>query len=61
MLLGFFVELFRGKQNSDQNSWDFSKCGFENFWTASKCHSFLDFDCSEKNYQAFLQNYLVGK
>ena len=43
----------RGEQSSDQNSWNFSKFGFEQFWATLKCHSFLDFDRSEKCYWTF--------
>ena len=37
-----------GGQNSAQNSWNFSKFGFEKFWGTLTCHSFLDFDRGEK-------------
>ena len=56
----FVVKLFGREQNSDQNSWNFSKFGFEHFWANLKCHSFLDFYRSEKCYWAFMQNYAGG-
>ena len=56
----FVVKLFGREQNSDQNSWNFSKFGFEHFWANLKCHSFLDFYSSEKCYWAFFSRTVLN-